>query len=73
MVANSVELDQVQACIVGCPLLVSQKPPCIVSLVANQSILSIAGLRSDEGWVADGEWPNLELERNRPGCATPYV
>ena len=44
-----------------------------MSLVANQSILSIAGLRSDEGWAADDEWPNLELERNRPGCATPYV
>ena len=32
---------------------------------------SIAGPSSDEGWTADGEWPNLQVERyGRPGCAT---
>ena len=31
---------------------------------------SIAGPNSDEGWLADGEWPNLQVERFGPGCAT---
>ena len=31
---------------------------------------NIAGPRSEEGWVADGEWPNLQEERYGPGCAT---
>ena len=31
---------------------------------------SIAGPSSDEGWTADGEWPNLQLERYLPECET---
>ena len=31
---------------------------------------SIAGPSSDEGWAADGEWPDLVVERYGPGCAT---
>ena len=31
---------------------------------------SIAGPSSDEGWTADGEWPNLQVERYRPACET---
>ena len=31
---------------------------------------SIAGPSSDEGWLADGEWPNLQVERYRPACET---
>ena len=31
---------------------------------------SIAGPGSDEGWLSDGEWPNLQAGRYRPGCAT---
>ena len=31
---------------------------------------SIAGPSSDNGWVADGEWPNLQVERYGPACAT---
>ena len=31
---------------------------------------SIAGPSSDEGWLPGGEWPNLQVERYGPGCAT---
>ena len=31
---------------------------------------SIAGPSSDEGWVVDGGWPDLLVERHRPGCET---
>ena len=30
----------------------------------------IAGSSSDEGWLPDGEWPNLQVERYGPECAT---
>ena len=31
---------------------------------------NIAGPSRDEGWVDDGVWPNLQVERYGPGCAT---
>ena len=31
---------------------------------------SIAGPSSKDSWVADGTWPDLQVERYRPGCAT---
>ena len=38
--------------------------------LARQFDSSIAGPSSDEGWTADGEWPNLLVERYRPACET---